>query len=76
MKRFNLPVEWRNDVPIACVQMAERRTDTMIQFYGQHIRELSMKMLCASCYLQGIEDSWRTFGQLALAVHPILDYSI
>jgi hypothetical protein len=50
------PIEYRRDVPLSCVQMAERRTEPMIAWYGHYVREISLQTLVASAYLQGVED--------------------
>lgn len=68
----NLKIEWRHDIPIECVDLARRRTADMIQHYGNNIRSMSIEILCASCYLQGVEDSFNAAGRLKEAI----DYSI
>ena len=50
------PIEYRTDVPLPCVEMAKRRTQSFIDFYGRHIRSIDIETLVASAYLQGIED--------------------
>jgi hypothetical protein len=76
MKRNLLPVEYCRDVPLGCVEMAERRTTPLLDFYGRFVREITIQTLAASCYLQGIEDAWKFFGKPERPVPPATDYSI
>ena len=69
----NLKIEWRNDIPIGCVELARNRTADMIQHYGNNIRSMSIEVLCASCYLQGVEDAYR--AEVRFAREPV-DYQI
>lgn len=54
-----LKVDWRKpgEIPIAMNGVAEKRVRDMIDFYGRFIRNITIETLCASCYLQGVEDA-------------------
>lgn len=51
-----ITIQWRNDIPASVIRLAERRTGDFIGHYGRNIRSMPIETLCASCYLQGIED--------------------
>lgn len=76
MKHRGLGVEYAKDVPLSCVQMAQRRTGPLLEFYGRFIREVALQTLVASAYLQGVEDGWNVLGKPHAALPPPNDYSI
>lgn len=60
MKHYaKLKIEWARDIPLPAIALARRRTSDMLTFYGWNIRALDLETLCASCYLQGVEDCLR-----------------
>lgn len=54
MKKDN--VRYVQNLPIECVKLAEKRTVGILQNYGRWIDTMDVKVLTASCYLQGISD--------------------
>ena len=72
MKRRS-KIQLRNELPIRMVELARNRTADMLDHYGKNIRSIPIEVLCASCYLQGVEDVVQ--AEIAIAERPV-DFQI